>query len=559
MTKFLHVVEFWSRFRVRSNIFSKPHSLCSYTQDEQPDLQEGALLALHNVAIHQSKNGDMAPYVPPDNIIEKDPKWLDTLCDESFTEYLSTDATTKRGLMFLARTMDIKINSYMSASDMYIALLNEVVERGAYKNFYMSAIDGYHRVTGLIHSLLRSAIDLENGLVIPDTISVKNFLSVQIDVKNRISDKCLQDKMKESYFGYFGHEQLPVMKPFSIKVYYAKKPRLKVETIAKCLMRISRSISESNVLTVTKCPFVTIGNLLTKTIQDMTEEQMTFRAKFDDVNYPTLFSQKIQKVQNTLREVYGDSEDYGLAKKAYNYCDLLDSEVYQRFLCNPLSDETRYDVIRLLERDVSRYDYHVRLSGLHVLQKRIANGTIKRPSKITFPFYPSFYAMSYDVGREFGSGSYLNPYTANNMILGPIIYTILYAAKECKPVDEIINDEKRKKELHYWLRFHNNFSHKGTVLDIHRAYDVVYKIESTKTPQTLADDEVNVLGATHMIVNMFMSVLACATEHTLDKDWVFRKKSLTNASLLLRNTFNRIGTTLAGRKVNNVITMLGEF
>lgn len=497
----------------------------------------------------------MAPYVPPDDIIKKG-DWFEKFCNATFEKYLATDATTKKGLQHVAKANQINdLDENLDAGDMYTALLKKIAEAGAYKNFYMSALEGYHRVTGLTHALVRSSIDQGSGLVKPDTISVKNFLSVQLGVKNKIDDKNLQDKMRDAFFGK--NQALPVMNPFTTKVYYASKQRLTAKTTMPYVIRVSRAIAEGKKQSVTKCPFAMIGNLLADTLESITDDQMTFRAKFDDITYPTYPPHKLAKVQKTLASVYGDDFGNGMAEDAYPYCDLLDHEVYQRFLKDPLSDETKAAVIKLLERDVIPDAYHLRPPEAVDLKKRLVAETVKAPSKLSFPFYPSFPAMSHDVEEWFDYRSYMNPYVANNMILGPIIYTILYAAIENRPVHECLKDEKLKAEIHYWLRFHNNFSHKSTVLEIHMAYDLIYKIGGN-TPLTLSDNCAMILGATHMIVNMFNSVLCCTTEKALCNSWDVRKKSLTEASHILRNSFNRIGTTVAGREVPDVVKLLGK-
>jgi hypothetical protein len=533
-----------------------------YSQGE--GLQQGDKRArrLHQVSVCQDNEQELAPYLPPDSVITKSSTWFKDLCDrpgkKGMRKYFETNALERKGLEQIASLIGLKSDDLkaQAVEDLYVEVLKEVVRNGPPYDLYGSAVEGFHRITAEVISLLRSTIDQTEGIVRPNTLSVKDFLSVQMDIGSNLEGINLQKILKDAYFG---SQVLPVMRPMTAKVYYAKVDGLDSAEVVKYVIAASKAISDSKKLSVTRCPFAQVGNFLSNTLLNMTEEQMLFRANFEKQVYPTHPPQTAQQVTKELEKCYGDAEGHGMAKEAYPYSDFLDTRVYQAFIDDPLSVSKMNNAINLLKMKPLEDSYHVRGEEVTRLKASLKTGVVKTPDKLTFPFYASFTSMSYDVGTQLTKKSQMNPYIANNMILAPIVYTILYAANEGIPVNDCLNDEKRNKEIHYWLRFHNNFSHRSNILNLNQAYEVIYKIDSTTTPTTLADNSTYVLGATHMIVNIFMAVMALATEKTLGKPWEVRKQALMDAGHLIRNSFNRIGTTIAGRNVLDMLKLLSKY
>lgn len=550
-------------------------------KDEDNTNNARHLWPLHLVAVSQEDKPIMASYVPQGTILrykKEKKKWYDVLCEEDLKDYMKLDATKLDNLKKICEMNDISYKDLdlgdrgEHVDNVYYQVLLAVAKKGAYKDFYTASMEGYHRVTGLVHAILRSTIDQTSGIVVPDSIKVKDFLAVQLKVDSSVNDAKLRSRMKNAFFQ---QASLPVMETFTTTMYFPKDTGYDVKETASHIIRASRAIAEQKKSSVTKCPFAQIGNLLAKYIGKISDEGMIFRADFSDTDYPTHPPQNSKQVTDAINAVYHDVDGHDMCKKAYDYCDLLDHKDYQHFLDNPLSDKNISEVTKLLQRDplVDRveingggdesdeeYLFHIEDDITDQLNTDIKQKKVSPPSKISFPFYPSFDSMSTDIGPDLEKKSKLNPYIANNMILGPMIYTILYAALKNAPVADILGDEKRRKEIHYWLRFHNNMSHKRNVLSTHMAYEIIYKIGSTaNTPGTLMDDGAAILGCTHMIVNVFMAVLSCATESSLHKGTeADRKKALKDAADMIRDAFNRIGTTEAGREVSDVIKLLGD-
>ena len=530
-----------------------------YEQEDELRQDDRRARRLHQVSVCQDNEQDLAPYLPPDNVIEKSKTWFEDLYDgdKDLKRYFETNALSRDGLRHIAELIDYQPENTedLEVSDLYVNVLKQVVMTGPPHDLYGSAVEGFHRITAEVISLLRSTIDQTEGIIKPDTISVRDFLSVQMDVGSNLEDN-LPKTLKDAYFQ---SQELPVMKPMMVKVYYAKQAGLDSTDAAKYVIGASKAISDSKKLSVTRCPFAQVGKVLSDTLFNMTDDAMSFRANFEDKEYPTYTPQPTTQVNQLLEQNSSNGDTSKFAKKTYPYSDFLDDPTYQAFVKDPLSVSNMNDAIELLRMVPLEDMYHVRGREEFLIKDDVKSGERMKPTFMKFPFYASFESMSRDIGPELTKKSHMNPYIANNMILAPIVYTILYAANEGVPVNDCLADEKRKKEIHYWLRFHNNFSHRSNILELHAAHGVIYKLDTTTSPTTLADNSTSVLGATHMIVNIFMSVMALATENSLEHCWDDRKDALNRAGQLIKNSFNRIGTTVAGRNVSDMLKLFSKF
>lgn len=526
-------------------------------------------MRLHRVSVKQHNNEEIAPLLPKDSTIEDNEKWFDTLLGGPYSnkankkskktspnlrKVLQFDAFKKEGLKELCSACGIEEPEDLPAKDMYIKVLKEVIQRGTFQNVQFSAIEGFHRMAALVITLLRSSIDKNEGIITPDSLQVeqiKNSLRID-DSRKLISDEDLRTAYTDAFFD---EKRDPILaaEPFTVKIHYANKPKLRASDVELYLKRVSRAISDNKKESVTRCPFNNVGDILADFMMNVDENAVTYRADFSgpEYLYPTHAPHKTSQVEKAINdsqhEPTGKIHGYNTMKKVYEYNGkILDNPVYKDFIENPLSEENFSKVKTLITpKCFVPHDKVQEESNI--------------PENLSFPFYPSFKSMSEDVGKEFGNRSRLNPYIANNLIMAPMVYTILYAAKQKKSVQDVLSDDRRKKSLHYFLRFHINASHKPSVLEIHGAYEHIYKLNQSQMPRYISDPDTVVLGATQLILTMYMAVLAINTEPSSSIPWTERRKSLQEASTCFRNAFSLIGTTAAGRDIDGMLSLFGKF
>lgn len=435
----------------------------------------------------------------------------------------------------------------------YWSVLLLVQDKGRLGNWTASAQEGFHRFTGSIIRTLACKLDV-TGIITANTITSNDFVESNIGTsEDNLSDAEFRDKIYSTTFKSLPTEDV---KEIQARALYFIKGGINGCEASYYLCANSNITSENKRSSVVRCLWGSIGEFFKESISKITIHQATCRVDFDQFNPSHRFNNNAitkKHIESCAEQLPVGSEDEVIIERAYPLGKLLNHNTYKAYIDNPFEGENLTKVKELLEFPIIPNFFHVSAGSL--AHDEIQN--IQHPTKVGFPFLPSYASNTIDVGKQFEDKSRFNPDTANAAIIVPLIYTYIFAGCMNVSLADAVESDVRMKHIEYYLRFHNNHGDSSTLPKIHGAFQTHYNQNPGMSNSNICDNGVYMLGALHFCVRIFNAYLSVEAESNTDK-WDSRQKHFMNMAVDLGEMFTRIGTTKNGRDPKSVGRVLGK-
>lgn len=468
---------------------------------------------------------------------------------EKGKEYLNIDAFSKEGLRKVAAFNDITETDWdLEPQVIYKNLLMAVLKKGPFGGWYISPIEGYHRFVGSAISVLCGPIDLTTGILTPHKLTSKHFKDVGVGEKRiHISEEDFRNLIFDSVF-----ERNVKEDPVSPLFRYYKEIGMNAGEMAYHHRVCSQAISTGKRGSVTRCCWADLGSMMANIIASITIEQASCRADFSETVNPTYNLTSKVHVGETM------SQEFPM-------CNLLEADVYVKYLQSPFSQET-YEAAKnhlRFKRYDDKYHFDCKFGNEGTLgrckddyQDFIKAGEL--PEDIGFPFIGSYLSLAEDIGDNFAMKSRLTPDTVNGAILAPRIISRLFCEmSELSQTDALAHPE-RLELIRFYLTFYNNSNHSLAMLHLHDAWSTYLKKGQGKTICD-GDGGACIIGCTFYIISIFNAAISVGIEETYGQGWKVRKEKLSDIATLFQTAFSSIGTSKAGRNVEDVMRILCEY
>ena len=484
------------------------------------------------------------------------PKWL----KNGGHEYLKIKATTKEGLLQLAKANDLADNLSQDywdqpVNEIYWDLFWRVQMKGVKDGWSCAAEEGMHRYTATISKFLCGFPDSKTGYLTVGSVKESDFTNRECGTSTKISD---DDFLKMWIKGVFegkdrNDNPIPPLDRLALAVRFYYEPDLPADEIAYASRSFSHCIMVARKESCNRSPFDIIGDMMANDVKSMNIDQASRRANFTGHVSPTYNPSESTK-DITVR-LYNNHLD---AEGAYPWTSLYESEAYTNFIANPLDERNQTAVKnQVLNFESMPLRYHMLIrEGYDEMMTLDENSEGDLPT-LQPPFLPSFPSMANDVGNAFEEGSYMNPEIANGAYYGPIIITYLYAMYQNLLVHQVIDDQERVLIIRYFLRFVNNANEKNTRMEVHGTWKNL--LEKEHPPYFWECQNIEMLiSCTRVILDFFNSLLSIGMEAVADKRWNERRNHLTSIGNRFTTLMKKMGQEVLGVKDRDRLKVLGK-
>ena len=447
----------------------------------------------------------------------------------------------------------------------FINLALRVHKKGTFKNIHMNFIEGMHRQMAWTHAIYGAQFH-QDGLIIPNTLRVQDFEDAEFEVgfdhgfEN--NDEAFRNHIRRRFF--CGNNDLFTKIPLSF--YYVNATEVDATVLSDVFIHMSKLHSESKRDSNTRCPWQTLGVEAEKYVNSFTYDNIVFRPDFTGEKFcyrKIAYKDEhgVEDAVGNLGVVRSDEEESAplassIIESLYpNTSAVLSSNVFKAYIKNPYSSEAKQALIAYLSTGIVGGIYNITNEEEKDQIARNA-GVDEGPKKIGYPFYPSYVSMTTDVGSDFKLNPRLNPMMANNIIHFPLVLTILWEAIKNLSRNDTLKDEARMQTIEYYLRFHNDPDENQTNLNLHGVYGQVYSLSQATN---MYSSGAEIMGASHIICQMWNVFVAVQTESCLAKKEEHRKTAFNKAGAILKRTFTNIGNTVKSSNDMDVAVILGKF
>ena len=380
-----------------------------------------------------------------------DNKLLETVMSHEFQEILQTDPITTEGEKKVANYFGVAeewaknkeratTKEYISdSSSTYFYLLLTVKYRSDKDRIWMSFCEGLHRHTALLLCLTSSAFNLTKNEIKYKSLTSDFFKQQKIENfkndsngpherLNDIFDAKIEGKMLTEAFNIKAIIPKAVTGPFGINT---------VENFTKKVTKYSELISNSKKTSAEN----SISSLLSKTLLNdqimSTPESRNQTTRRTNLFHSYLIQKQDKKEKHKNKMNASSDDDYA----AYQYCELLHNEKWDRFVSDPLNDKAKRDFLDVMTR---RNKYT--LSELSEEEKRIKINDYP-------PYAIQWEGMTSDVGPIKKSIRKVDPRFYNGYLMLPSIITMLHAKMKKEIPSKIVSDTTNKAMINFTCRY----------------------------------------------------------------------------------------------------------
>jgi hypothetical protein len=506
----------------------------------------------------------VAPFVPDDNMIRDG--WGEALWNGELNEYMSINAFSKKGMERVAQMNDLELddNFFPQQEDdednlqqCFVNLALRVHKKGTFKNIHLNFIEGMHRQMAWTHAIYGAKFH-PDGLIIPNTLQVQDFKDAEFQVGEHDfgnNDKGFRNRIRKRFFEPENDHFLKV----PLSVYYVNQKKVNGTLLSNMFVYMSKLHSESKRDSNTRCPWQTLGVEAEKYVNSFYNENIVYRPNFQSAKfrYPKIPPQHEEILEDTVGSLGYDNSDKSahassIIDQLYPHMNpILNSSEFKNYARNPYSGEAKEALIDYMTTGVMMKGVMTKYNGVgpHTKYDEI------KDKKVGYPFYPSYASMAEDVGTGFDTDARMNPMMANNLIHFPLVLTILWEAIKNLSRHDTLKSEARLQTIEYYLRFHNNPDECSTNLDLHGVYAQVYCLSQAKD---LHSSGAEIMGAAHIICQMWNVFVAVQTETSLNNTQKERTLAFQKAGAILKRTFTNIGSTVKSANNMDVAVILGK-
>ena len=482
--------------------------------------------------------------------------------DMTLGEYMNINAFTKEGMIKVAKANNLVLGDDFFGGlckdedclhDCFIKLSLLVHEKGNYKNVHVNFIEGMHRQMAWTHAIYGAEFN-SDGIITPNTLRIQHFADAEfkIGAHGFCDDAAFRKQIRKRFFNVGDEQFLNV----PLTIYYVNKAGADGEFMSNAFVHMSKLHSESKRDSNTRCPWQTLGVEAEKFVTMFQYDNIVLRPDFhkqDKFVYPKQ-AYKVETdveddVENKIDLVKENEDASTIVNQLYRGSDILNSEQFQCYIKNPYSSKAKSDLIQYLETDAIDGNYNIANNEELKHLDKIKN------KKIQYPFNPTYKSMTEDVGSVFKEGARINTMMANNLIHYPLVLTILWESIKGLSRHDTLLDQSRVHTIEYYLRFHNDPDENQTNLNLHGVYNQVYSLSQATN---MYSSGAEIIGAAHIICQMWNVFVAVQTESCLGEDKKKRAESFRKAGGILKRTFTNIGDTVQSMNNIDVVMILGK-
>lgn len=493
-----------------------------------------------------------ATYYPPPGD-DFDPRWAETWYEEQGgKKYCLLDPTTKAGRAEVARYNGLSENWLEVTGDneanfdakktpickRLYALALLYAKNGNFKHVAISPWEGMHRLTASIQVLFGGTVD-DKGVISPGTLTFKQFGEYLQSEDHPNEDlqaviEAFLSKSKKSDM---------LENDIDAEVSYLNNTNSAAKDFCSHARILSKAVSNNKRDSATVGPFQKAAQLISSEISP-DSGSFICRPECSHLIVPQTKGSYVNE-SATFKAYKNANGDENIAFPA---CEVLDTNEMKKYIKSPFDKKNRNAARSLLSFEPKKDSSTIKESN---------GNTNNVPTLLYPPFGVPLKSITEDFGNKKKEESPMTTEVANQYYFIPPIMAILYAGIKNVQESEVANNAELTALTTFYLKYLVNSKDDVTSVELHRAYQVVYKKPYPVLPYII-QRPLHILGAAQLIVGMINVVLACACDDPEDSS-EDRKRAVTNAVRDIVSALESVQTKTLGTETDDALYEMGKF
>ena len=372
--------------------------------------------------------------------------------------------------------------------------------------------EGQHRFCALVHASTASTIDVDNGYVKPDTLTVDDFKNVDIQSKDNPPTDSDFKRLMKTVLPSEGCKNIMLNEHMPVEVTFITDPDVDVPALHRALLASSMAVSDAKIDSARPSATYQIGDLAEEFIEGLTIEALSTTIDSSNISFKPHNRIKSGEAAKLSETHDGNINAAFPAPRLINHVDFLE------YCRDPFTDDNKRKMKKLLETPM--FDG---VTGNPI-------GPAGKTTMKTVPFAITYDKIVHETGQMKDKAHLATGQMRNEFYLAPPILSLIFAQQKNTHPRDILKCAERLDALLYFIRFHLGAqSGYDSQSQLHGALEAFFQstegqlINSKKNKYSDVFD--GVLAATDICIKMINAANSkCCSNENNDTDADMLKK-----------------------------------